>query len=104
MVTLIGPLAVALGAGSLFGLAGIADVSRSKRVRVPVLILTTLAAVAPISTRSGMRASLEVTRKVPDQLKTMTTLEKQRTTFVLVASVITLGIVAFEVVAHILLH
>ena len=34
----------------------------------------------------------------------MTTLEKQRTTFVLVASVITLGIVAFEVVAHMLLH
>jgi hypothetical protein len=42
--------------------------------------------------------------KVPDQLKTMTTLEKQRTTFVLAASVVTLGIVGFEVIAHILLH
>ncbi len=42
--------------------------------------------------------------KVPVQLKTMTTLEKRRTTFVLATSVVTLGIVAFEVVAHILLH
>jgi hypothetical protein len=34
----------------------------------------------------------------------MTTLEKRRTLFVLSASLATLGIVAFEIVAHIVMH
>jgi hypothetical protein len=34
----------------------------------------------------------------------MTTLEKRRTVLVVAASVLTLGIVAFEVVAHMMLH
>jgi len=37
-------------------------------------------------------------------LAMMTTLEKRRTLFVFAASLATLGIVAFEIVAHIMLH
>jgi uncharacterized ion transporter superfamily protein YfcC len=72
-------------------------------LRVPVLILTTLAALANLYTLWHAK-QLRRDAKVPEQLKTMTSLEKQRTTFVLAASVMTLGIVAFEVVAHRLLH
>lgn len=103
VVTLIGPLAVALGAGSVFGLAGVLTILDQSVLRVPVLILTTLAALANLYTLWHAK-QLRQDAKVPDQLKTMTTLEKQRTTFVLAASVITLGIVAFEIVAHMLLH
>jgi adenylate cyclase len=103
VVTLIGPLAVAVGAGSVFGLAGVLTLLDQSVLRVPVLILTTIAATANLYTLWHAK-QLRRNAKVPDQLKTMTTLEKQRTTFVLAASVITLGIVAFEVVAHKLLH
>jgi hypothetical protein len=34
----------------------------------------------------------------------MTTLEKRRTSFVLAASLITLGIVVFELIAHATMH
>jgi len=47
---------------------------------------------------------LRAQSKVPEALITMTTLEKQRTAFVIGASAVTLGIVLFEVVAHALLH
>ena len=103
VVTLIGPLAVALGAGSLFGLAGLLTFLDKSVLRVPVLLLATLAALANLYTVWHAR-QLRREAKVADQLKTMTRLEKQRTTFVLAASVITLGIVAFEIVAHMLLH
>jgi adenylate cyclase len=103
VVTLIGPLAVALGAGSLFGLAGLLTFLDKSVVRVPVLIVTAGAALANLYTLWHAR-QLRRDAKVPEQLKTMTTLEKQRTIFVLAASVITLGIVTFEVVAHLLLH
>jgi len=103
VVTLIGPVAVALGAGSLFGLAGLLTFLDQSALRVPVLLLTTLAAGANLYTLWHAR-KLRVDAKVPEALKTMTTLERQRTRFVLAASVITLGIVVFEVVAHVLLH
>ncbi len=101
--TLIGPLAVAVGAGGLFGLAGALTILDQSALRVPVLILTTLAAGANLYTLWHAR-QLRLAAKVPAQMKTMTRLEKRRTTFVLAASVFTLGIVAFEVIAHILLH
>jgi hypothetical protein len=103
VVTLIGPLAVAVGAGGVFGLAGVLTFLDQSVLRVPVLILTTLAACANLYTLWHAR-QLRIEAKVPVQMKTMTLLEKRRTTFVLGASVVTLGIVAFEVVAHILLH
>lgn len=103
VVTLIGPLAVAVGAGSLFGLAGILTFLDQSLLRVPVLILVTTAALANLYTVWHAR-KLRADAKVPDPIKTPTALEKQRTTFVIAASAITLGVVAFEVVAHALLH
>jgi adenylate cyclase len=103
VVTLIGPAAVAVGAGGLFGLAGILTFLDQSMLRVPVLIVATLAALANLYTVWHAR-QLRLAAKVPAQLKTMTTVEKQRTTFVLAASVTTLGIVVFEIVAHIILH
>ena len=50
VVTLIGPLAVALGAGSVFGLAGLLTFLDQSSLRVPVLALTTLAALANLYT------------------------------------------------------
>jgi adenylate cyclase len=101
--TLIGPLAVALGAGGLFGLAGILTFLDQSAVRVPILILATLAALANLYTLRRAQV-LRAEAKVPAHLKTMTTLERRRTTFVLGASIVTLGIVVFEVIAHALLH
>lgn len=103
VVTLIGPLAVAAGAGGLFGLAGILTFLDQSILRVPVLILVTLAACANLYTLWHAR-QLRSRAQVPEPLKTMTTLEKQRSAFVLGASILTLGIVVFEVIAHELLH
>ncbi len=103
VVTLIGPLAVAVGAGGLFGLAGALTFLDQSLLRVPILVLTTLASVANLYTLWHAR-KLRIEAKVPPQLKTMTTLEKHRVTFVLAASILTLGIVVFEVVAHIATH
>jgi len=103
VVTLIGPVALAVGAGGVFGLAGVLTFLDQSWLRIPVLVLTTLAALANLYTL-WHAYKLRKEAKVPAQIKTMTTLEKRRTTFVLTASVVTLGIVAFEVVAHILLH
>jgi adenylate cyclase len=103
VVTLIGPLAVAAGAGSLFGLAGILTFLDQSALRIPILVLASLAVLANLYTLWHAR-KLRIDAKVPEPIKTMTTLEKQRTTFVLGASVITLGVVVFEVVAHIMLH
>ena len=103
VATLIGPLAVALGAGGLFGLAGALTFLDQSMVRVPVLILATLAALANLYTLRQAR-KLRLESQVPAHLKTMTTLEKRRTTFVLAASVVTLGVVVFELIAHALIH
>ena len=103
VATLIGPLAVALGIGGLFGLAGALTFLDQSIVRVPILALTTLAALANLYTLRRARA-LRLESKVPEHLKTMTILEKRRTSIVLTASVLTLGIVLFEIVAHILMH
>lgn len=103
IATLIGPLAVAFGASGLFGLGAALVFLDQSAVRVPVLILTTLAALANLYTVWHAR-KLRADAKVGEPLKTMTTLEKRRTVFVLTASLATLGVVAFEIVAHILMH
>ena len=95
IATLIGPLAVALGVGGLF--------LDQSAVRVPVLILTTLAAAANLYTLWQAR-QLRLTAKVPAHLIAMTTLEKRRTAMVFGASLITLGIVGFEIIAHAVMH
>jgi class 3 adenylate cyclase len=101
--TLIGPLAVAFGASGLFGLTAALVYLDQSFIRVPILVLTSLAAVANLYTLWRAR-KLRTEAKVGEHLKMMTALEKRRTIFVLSASFATLGIVTFEVVAHILLH
>ena len=103
VATLIGPLAVILGAGGLFGLAGALTFLDQSVVRIPILLLATLAALANLYTlRRAQKLRME--SRVPEHLKTMTTLEKRRTTFVLTAALLTLGIVLFEMVAHAVMH
>jgi len=101
--TLIGPLAVVFGASGLFGLTAALVFLDQSVIRVPILILTTLAAVANLYTLWHARR-LRMEAEVGFHLARMTTLEKRRTLFVLAASLATLGIVAFEIVAHIMLH
>jgi class 3 adenylate cyclase len=103
IATLIGPLAVALGVGGLFGLGGALAFLDQSILRVPILILVALAALANLYTLRAAR-KLRNESKVPAHLKTMTTLEKRRTAIVLAASILTLGIVLFEIVAHFLRH
>jgi adenylate cyclase len=103
VVTLIGPLAVAVGAGGLFGLAGVLTFLDQSVFRLPVLFVTTLASCANLYTLWHAR-KLRGAEKVPAPIKAMTTLEKRRTTFVLAASLITLGIVVFELIAHATMH
>jgi len=103
IATLIGPLAVAAGIGGLFGLAGALTFLDQSILRVPILFAATAAALANLYTLSRAR-KLRRESKVPEHLKTMTTLEKRRTTIVLSASILTLAIVLFEIVAHILRH
>jgi adenylate cyclase len=101
--TLIGPLAVAFGVGGLFGLAGALSFLDQSVIRVPVLVLATLAALANLYTLWRAR-ELRRESRVPEHLKNMTTLEKRRTALVLAASLLTLGIVVFEIIAHALTH
>ena len=103
IATLIGPLAVAFGAGGLFGLGTALVFLDQSAVRVPILVLTTLAALANLYTVWHAR-KLRAEAKVDEHIKMMTTLEKRRTIFVLSASLATLGIVVFEIVAHIRMH
>ena len=101
--TLIGPLAVAFGASGLFGLTAALVFLDQSIIRVPILILTTLAATANLYTLWHAR-KLRTEAKVGAHLAAMTTLEKRRTLLVLGASLATLGIVAFEIIAHIHFH
>jgi class 3 adenylate cyclase len=101
--TLIGPLAVAFGAGGLFGLTSVLVFLDQSAIRVPILVLATLAAVANLYTLWHAR-KLRMESRVAAHLKVKTVLERRRTIFVLAASLVTFGIVAFEIIGHILLH
>jgi adenylate cyclase len=103
VATLIGPLAVAFGAGGLFGLAAALSFLDQSAIRIPILVITAGIAVANLYTVWHAR-KLRKEENIPAHLKVPTTLEKRRTLFVLVASSVTMGIVVFEIVAHILLH
>lgn len=101
--TLIGPLAVAFGASGLFGLTAALIFLDQSIIRIPILVLTALAASANLYTIWHAR-KLRIEAGVAPHLLMVTALEKRRTLFVLVASLVTLGIVAFEIVAHVMLH
>jgi hypothetical protein len=103
LTTLIGPAAVALGFGGLFGLAGALAFLDQSVIRVPLLVLVTFAASANLYTLWHAR-KLRKESRVPEHLKTMTALERRRTVVVLVASIVTLTLVVFELIAHALMH
>ena len=103
VATLIGPLAVAVGAGSLFGLAGVLTFLDQPAIQATVLGLITLAALANLYTLWHAR-KLRQEDKVPEPLRAMTVTERRRTSFIFSASLITIGIVIFELIAHFLLH
>jgi adenylate cyclase len=103
IASLIVPVAVAFGVGGLFGLAGALSFFDQSVLRIPILILASLAALANLYTVWRAR-TLRVEARIPEHLKTMTSLEKRRTAIVTSASILTLVIVLFEIVAHILRH
>lgn len=103
IATLIGPLAVALGVGGLFGLASALTFLDQSAIRLPVLILALLGASANLYTLWRAR-QLRAAAQVPAHLLAMTALERRRTSIVLGASLITLAVVVFELIAHALMH
>jgi adenylate cyclase len=103
VATLIGPLALAVGAGGLFGLGAALTFLDQSAVRIPILVITTLVAVANLYTLWHARR-LRDQGNVPAHLKIPTKLEKRRTVFVLATSFIMIATVIFEIIAHILLH
>lgn len=103
VVTVIGPLAVALGVTSLFGLAGILTYLDQSVLRIPLLVLVSLAAAANLYTVWHARR-LRAESEVLEQLKNMTSLERTQTRLVIATSLIAFGLVAFEVIAHAALH
>jgi class 3 adenylate cyclase len=103
ITTLIGPLAVAFGATGFFGLTAVLALLDRSIIRIPIMVLATLVAIANFYALWHAR-KLRMAAKIPEHLKVMTTLEKRRTIFVFAVSLATFGIVAFEIIAHILLH
>lgn len=101
VTTLIGPLAVVLGVGTLFGLSGILTYLDQSPFRIPVLIVATLGAVANLYT---LRRARQIRAAAADRAIGMTRLEKRRAAVVLGTAVLTLFMVVFEVIAHIILH
>lgn len=103
VTTLIGPLAVAAGAGGLFGLSAALAFLDQSLLRVPILLAATLVALANLYTLWHAR-KLRAEGKVPAHLKIVTALERRRTVFVLAASLLSLAAVVSEVVAHTVRH
>jgi adenylate cyclase len=101
VTTLIGPLAVVLGVGTLFGLSGILTYLDQSPFRIPVLIVATLGALANLYT---LRRARQIRAAAADRAIGMTRLEKRRVALVLGTAVLTLFMVVFEVIAHIILH
>lgn len=103
VVSLLGPIAVSLGGASLLGAVGAIRWLDQSAWRLPLLILVTVGAVANAYTLSHAHL-LRKQNKVPEHLRTMTTLERQRSWFVAASSAIALGLVAFELIAHSFRH
>jgi adenylate cyclase len=97
--TLIGPLAVALGAGAFFGLGGALSFLDQDALRIPIIVLATLAALANLYTVYRARRLRRTER-----LEAMTRLEQRRTAVVLATAAATLAIVVFEIIRHAVLH
>jgi adenylate cyclase len=99
VATLIGPLAVALGFGALFGAGAVLHFLDQNAIRIPILLLATLGALANLYTLWRARQI-----RAAERLGAMTRLEKRRSGVVLATGVATLAIVAFELIEHIIRH
>jgi len=105
VTTLVGPLAVALGVGTVFGLSGVLAYLDQSPLRVPVLVVATLGALANLYTLWHARKIRQVAQKEAQEAALgMTRLENRRTVIVLGTAVVTLFMVVFEVIAHAILH
>lgn len=100
-VGLIGPLAVALGAGTLFGALGtsVFPILDSAPVRIPILTLATVGSLANLYTIWHARR-LRAQARAEERELPMTRLERRRTIMVTASSVLTLLVVAYELYAH----
>jgi hypothetical protein len=99
--TLIGPLAVVLGFGSLFGTLGVTvlPLLDEAPIRIPMLVLATLAAVANLYTVWHAR-QLRQQAAAEHRFMAVTRLERRRTIAVLVTACLALFFVAGELYAH----
>lgn len=100
-VGLVGPLALALGAGSLFGVLGttLLPVLDSAPVRIPLLLLGTLVAAANVYTVWHAR-TLRLAAEAAGRPAPLTRDERRKTAGVLALAGLTLAVVLFELYAH----
>ena len=103
VTTMIGPLAVTLGIGTLFGLSGVLSFLDRSLIRLPILALALLGALANLYTLGHAR-KLRLQARGHGGLSVMTALERRRTFIVLGSAIATLGVVLFELVTHSILH
>jgi len=101
--TLLSPWAVALGIGGLFGATSALWVFDQDPLRGSLLTLATLGASANLYT-VWHAGTLRRQAQRGEQAVLMSTLDRRRTLLVTGASVLTILVVAFEVVAHIIYH
>jgi adenylate cyclase len=101
VTTLVSPLAVAVGVGTLFGLSGVLTYLDQSPLRIPVLVVAALGALANLYTLWHAR---QIRREAQGEAIGMTRLEKRQTAIVLGTAVVTLFMVVFEVIAHRILH
>jgi hypothetical protein len=99
--TLIGPLAVVLGLGTLFGtvVSSVFDVLDTAPIRIPALVLGTAGAIANLYTVWHAR-QLRLAAPPGSPLSMTTSHERGRARMVLTLAVLTLAVVCFELYAH----
>ncbi len=105
VTALISPLAVALGFGTLFGLSGALIYLDKSAIRIPILILALLGALANLYTlRHARSLRLRAIAEGKEEIGLMTALERRRTFLVLGSSIGAILMVVFEIVAHRIMH
>ena len=99
--TLIGPLAVAVGAGAFFGTLAstVFDLLDTAPIRIPALILGTVGALANLYTVWHAR-QIRMSAPAGSPLSMTTIHERQRARIVIALAVLTLAVVLFELYAH----
>lgn len=104
-VTLVGPLAVLLGLGSLFGVLGTTVLAAldTDPLRLVLLSIATLGVAANLYTLWHARR-LRQQAAAGNRFVGLTALERRRSALVLTAALLTLGLVGYELIAHAVLH